>query len=239
MQKTRIGKVELGGIPVIAAVIDRPVDLGALPDIRAKGAALAELRFDLMGLAANDALAYALKVKETGLFSVIGTYRETPGNQAGRLDFFRTILPAVDAIDLETGPEINETVIKLATGKIVIVSHHDFGQTPPDDQLQFLINQCLIQGSHIAKIAVTPRTNKDLDRFEAFIKKQKAPLIAITMGALGRDWRVRAFKSGSLLSYAFIGEKEVAPGQMSLDELSKKLSVAFPSFKTELNRKQV
>jgi 3-dehydroquinate dehydratase-1 len=234
MKKLSIGSVELGKLPVVAAVIDRRVETDALAAVRKQGAALAELRFDLMGLDAAEALTYAMGIKLTGLFGIIGTCRETPENKAGRFDFFRTVLPAIDAIDLEIFRDINRPVMEMASGKTVIMSHHDFEKTPDDNALQSLVDQCAEQGPDIVKIAVTPRTNKDMDRFEAFIKRQKIPLIAIAMGPLGRDWRVKAFKAGSFLTYAFIGEKEVAPGQMPLAELSQKLSAAFPSFKKAL-----
>lgn len=236
MNKTNIGPVVLGKMPEIAAIVESRSDLAQIPRAEKLGAGLVELRFDLINLPEAEALSLATEVKGMGRFGIIGTLRETQANRGKRVTFFKTVMPALDAVDIEIESGISGEVIALAQGKTVIVSHHDFERTPPMKELQALADRCFSLGGHIAKIAVTARSNKDVDLLEEFTRGYKKPFVSIAMGPLGRDWRVKAFKAGSLFTYAYLGEKPVVPGQLSAEELSHRIAVAFPSFKTKLIR---
>jgi 3-dehydroquinate dehydratase-1 len=231
MPPIKIGNTELGRLPRIAAVIDRPMEPSALMRLSDLGVTLVELRFDLIGLEARSAAGFAKQVKGLGKFGVIGTLRETLQNTLARFAFFKTVLPVIDCVDIEISSDINARVIQAARGKTVIVSHHDFEKTPEVPELRAMMEKAFDLGAHIFKIAAQAGAKEDVERLMEFAQKCGRPVVAIPMGPLGEDARVGGFTAGSLFTYAFTGDKPVAPGQLSVKEVSARLCKLFTDFK--------
>jgi 3-dehydroquinate dehydratase type I len=72
------------------------------------------------------------------------------------------------------------------------------------------------------------RGRDDVTRVLRFWVESSIPTVAIAMGPLGTISRVIAPLFGSLFTYAFVGEREVAPGQLPLDELSSMIARLYP-----------
>ncbi|MFH0921585.1 MAG: type I 3-dehydroquinate dehydratase [Fibrobacterota bacterium] len=219
----KIGPVELGKRPRIIAVVDAFLPKPELKRQFDQGAAIAEIRFDLLPGDPREALRYAKTVREAASFGILGTLRETPANTMLRYDLFRRFLPDVDAVDIEIDAPINRQVISLSKGKTVIVSHHDFQKTPAETELFSMAENARKQGAHIFKIAAMAKTPDDCTRLLGFIKKSPLPVIVIVMGELGKPARTEALRLGSLAGYAFTGEAPVAPGQLSVAEMAASL----------------
>jgi 3-dehydroquinate dehydratase-1 len=235
MDKIQIGPIELGKIPCITGVVDVQIDVSALKVLSEKGVTLLEFRFDLLGLSAVKAIEYVIEVRDNTDFGFIGTLRETQMNKADRLSFFEEVIPHVDCVDIEIFTDINRPVIEMAKGKTVIVSHHDFEKTPAMDELNAMADKAMALGADIVKIAATVNNEDEGSRLMDFTKACPYPLVSIAMGPLGPVLRVKAFEFGSLLTYAYIGNKPVASGQLGVDELSAKLRHVFPAFKSQLH----
>ncbi len=125
-----IGSIALGEIPRVVAVIDEFLDMHRIAALAKTGADILEMRFDLLGDDIPSLCVYVDKIKKTTNFPCIGTIRETDGNRHKRMDMFKSVIPFVDAVDIEIDASIAQQVIAHAAGKTVIVSEHDFEKTP-------------------------------------------------------------------------------------------------------------
>ncbi|GAA2975241.1 type I 3-dehydroquinate dehydratase [Lentilactobacillus parakefiri] len=109
----------------------------------------------------------------------------------------------------------------------VILSAHEFQGTPPELEIISLLEQIQNQNADIAKIAAMPRKFKDvLTMMRATAtesEKLDIPIIAISMGNLGRISRITAPLFGSVLSFATVGDAS-APGQIAIDDLRKEMA---------------
>ncbi len=97
----------------------------------------------------------------------------------------------------------------------VIVSHHDFEETPPD--LERILRRILCLKPDVAKIAVRARDIADVPAVLELLRGYggSVPLIALSMGEAGLVSRVLAGKFGAFLTFAsFAPGEEAAPGQV-------------------------
>jgi 3-dehydroquinate dehydratase I len=132
----------------------------------------------------------------------------------------------VDMIDVELENEIPflGSVLDSAhdNGIHVIMSWHNFTETPPDAVLAEKIASMNRHGADVAKIAVMPRTVDDVLRLlhvtlEARRKFPRLPLCTMSMGSLGFLSRVAGFLFGSDMAFA-AGQEVSAPGQIPIGE---------------------
>ncbi len=133
----------------------------------------------------------------------------------------------VDLIDVElfTGDEIVRDIIAFAHAHNtrVIVSNHDFHQTPDKDELIRRLLRMQELGADIPKIAVMPRCRKDvLTLLEATREMSEEyadrPIITMSMSGTGLVSRLCGEVFGSALTFGAVG-KTSAPGQIDASEL--------------------
>ena len=239
----KIGNVELGypHAPVIAAVLKR-LSIDAAARAEASGAAIIELRIDLLEPEERS----IEKVKEflTSLnMSVIITNRRREeggsfmGTEDERIEVLRSIMATemVDAVDIEFLADGRDEIIEEAKKHHipVILSFHDFSGMPAPAEILELIDAMYNAGGSIAKIAVTPGTPYDTLNLLQLTHQVSSDghgqlLITIGMGDWGRHLRVIAPLYGSVLTYGFIEDEAVAPGQFSVHELRDMLDKLKP-----------
>lgn len=240
----RIGKVSLGRSPVIVLTLTGSESLEAVRRakllVRARPAVplLLEIRIDRFPtLDAEKILGQIRSLKRLGtsLIATIRSRKEGGGRSipdSVRLQLFKKILPAVDAIDLELGSRA--LVRKLVPrahrlGKQAILSHHDFKSTPSDQKLLALIRQGKRWGGDLVKLAVTPKRPQDVARLLLLTHRNREKhLVSIAMGRDGQVTRVLGPRFGSLLTYGFIGRAQ-ALGQLSVARLSREIKALFPN----------
>ena len=239
----KIGNVELGypHAPVIAAVLKR-LSIDAAARAEASGAAIIELRIDLLEPEERS----IEKVKEflTSLnMPVIITNRRREeggsfmGTEDERIEILRSIMATemVDAVDIEFLADGRDEIIEEAKKHHipVILSFHDFSGMPAPAEILELIDAMYNAGGSIAKIAVTPGTPYDTLNLLQLTHQVSSDghgqlLITIGMGDWGRHLRVIAPLYGSVLTYGFIEDEAVAPGQFSVHELRDMLDKLKP-----------
>lgn len=229
MGNIKIGTVELGSVPRIVAIIDEILPVDTVKGVQERGAALLEIRVDLIPAEFGAIIEYLDKLKGSIDIPLIGTIRETEGNRNKRLSIFERIIPYIAAIDIEIDSDINRDVIDKAKGKIIIVSEHNFEKTPSDEKLSEIVETAKDMGADIIKIAAMANREEDVTRLLEFTKKRSESLVTISMGEIGKRSRVEALKYGSLFTYAFVNKK-AAPGQISLDEMVREFKVQYPDF---------
>jgi 3-dehydroquinate dehydratase-1 len=231
-----IGRVTLGSFPRIVVILHDQAPVRSLKTLKGNGADIVEARIDLFHSAEIESILNSLKrIKQTSRLPIIATIRrsEDGGKRSvpdhTRLEFFKVIIPLVDCIDTEIDSPITDEVIRLAKRrkKKVIVSYHNFKETPSDQHLVKLIRKGKIKGGDIVKLAVTGRNVDDVARLLTLTHKHRdTHLITISMGKKGQISRVVAPLFGSLLTYGYV-DSPIAPGQLSIGELKRMMGSFF------------
>ncbi len=142
---------------------------------------------------------------------------------------------AVDLVDIETSrdPRTVERVIAAAHrhGTVVIGSFHDMASTPPEHELVERLRAQRRLGADVPKIAVTPRTPRDvltlLSASLTVAEDLSGPHIAISMGTLGASSRVAGETFGSAATFASVGQGS-APGQLRAEDVAGVLEMLRP-----------
>ncbi|MEG2128956.1 MAG: type I 3-dehydroquinate dehydratase [Acinetobacter sp.] len=208
---------------------------------------LAEFRIDLLEFAADSkqviALGHELK-KVLGAKPMIATIRTH--NEGGKLtisdaDYGKTYQaylkqPFMDMLDVEMfrDQQVVKNTVKLAHDKkvLIVMSNHDFKQTPSEDEIvKRLLKQDEL-GADILKIAVMPQSKQDVfTLMNATLKvsqQSKKPLLTMSMGKLGTISRIATANMGGSFSFGMIGEAS-APGQIDVTQLKQFLKTVQPT----------
>jgi len=100
----------------------------------------------------------------------------------------------------------------------VIVSHHNFEQTPPD--LPAIHARLAATGAAVVKVAVMANHILDTVPVLRLLRDARVPTIALAMGERGVLTRILAPKFGAVLTYAAAGDAaEAGPGQVSVRQM--------------------
>ena len=140
------------------------------------------------------------------------------GTEDKRLALLReAIVAEVDYVDLEL--DIAKSIPRYGTTKR-IVSYHNFDETPVE--LAKIHKQLAACDPDIVKLVTTANWPGDNARVLELVARAKVPTVAFCMGEIGTVSRILCGKFGSPWTYAtFSRERELAPGQLSFDEMKK------------------
>ncbi len=206
-----------------------------------------EWRVDaLESLAARaELLSLAARVREAaGALPLILTLRApyeggcTEGlSDAMRADLLLALLPYAkpEFIDLElamSSPDfLRVRSACRAVGIQLIVSSHDFAETPTADALRSIFARARDAGGDVAKLATYPKDFSAVLRLMSVTREAATqlgiPVVGIAMGELGVVSRVFATECGSALTF-IAGSEASAPGQVSLTR-HRQLRALLPS----------
>ncbi len=128
-------------------------------------------------------------------------------------------------VDLESSRDFKNAILKTAhiAGCKVVISFHDFRQTPSRHVLMEKIVSCFASGGDLAKIACRADTPQDAARLLGLLDSP-SPLIVAGMGSCGPITRVVGPLLGSVWVYASLDDgKETASGQIPARKLEKLL----------------
>jgi 3-dehydroquinate dehydratase-1 len=213
--------------PCIVASLGREArrDISALDD-----ADMVEVRLDLVAADPLDALK---EIRRAVQKPIIVTNRmkseggRFEGSEQERLELLCRAAGYADYVDIELKAERRADFLGRID-KPAIVSFHDFHRMPGLDELRSILQEMKSADAAIAKIAVTPSCLKDNLILLNFLLEADMPLCVIAMGELGRHLRAVAPLYGSALTYGYVSEP-TAPGQMSINELSRALDLLNPA----------
>jgi len=232
-----LANLEIGQKPLIAAVIPGEKFLKLAKRAKKIGADLFELRIDRFNnLKPNFLVKTINELKAKTKLPIIATIRhrkETDFSkikhyftEEERLFLFHNLIPIVDGVDIELqAKKIISQVINFAKekNKIVIVSYHNFQETPLNKKLESIVKEAKSSGADIAKLAVYAKNINDLARLMFFTYTCPIkPLISISLGKVGAISRIIAPIFGSCLTYAFVNEPK-RYGQFELKDLVKEI----------------
>jgi len=194
----------------------------------ARGADLIELRLDYL----ND-LKEISRIVESTLLPIIATNRqyEQGGHRTQNED--KRVQALLDAagqgfryVDIElTTLGLNSVIHELKkTGAELIVSFHDFKQTPGMAELEKIVGSQMKMGADICKVVTTANSIDDSLSCLLLSSKmsRKAKVVCFAMGKMGILSRVLCPIFGSQFTYASVEKgRETASGQLSISNLKK------------------
>ena len=129
-----------------------------------------------------------------------------------------------DYVDIDlhkNDPAMKAHIIQAARSmdKKIIMSYHNFVETPTKRELQHIIKQGFQEKADIVKLATMVQHYHD-NALLISLYADYENIIALGMGALGKITRVSALFSGAPFMYAAVDEaNNAAPGQFSYREL--------------------
>ncbi len=147
------------------------------------------------------------------------------GSEEQRTDMLiEAVSLGADYIDLEllAPRESREKVLAAVkeTRTKLIVSLHNFKETPQQESLEEILTLLLESGADIGKIITMAEQPQDNLRLLSLLPKAKDlnfPLIAFAMGQVGVMSRVATTAFGGYMSYCSAdGEQLTAPGQLGI-----------------------
>ncbi len=143
----------------------------------------------------------------------------------------------VDILDVEIDNDIEflnkiKTIIDNKKTKLIL-SYHNFKETPEGDFLYSKILEGERLGADIVKISVMPKDYGDvLKLLNVTYRARNAvdiPLITMSMGQIGLASRLIGGLFGSDMTYA-VGEEPSAPGQIPIEDVNTVLNILYKSF---------
>lgn len=124
---------------------------------------------------------------------------------------------------MDTDPKEIKRLIKNKKNSQIILSYHNFSQTPLRTELRKIIRKHQTLEGDIIKIAVQPQTEKDVItviELALELKEKQIPAIIISMGEKGKITRIVAPELDSVFMYApLTKDQSSAPGQITADNL--------------------
>lgn len=134
---------------------------------------------------------------------------------------------SVDMVDIElmSGNVLVCQLVKIAhqNDVKVIMSYHDFDQTPDVHEMKKHLECMEILGADIGKIAVMPHRYKDVVRLlevtMEMSQRLNIPLVTMSMGEMGKISRISGELTGSAMTFAS-GGLSSAPGQIPVEKMN-------------------
>ncbi|XP_059439089.1 bifunctional 3-dehydroquinate dehydratase/shikimate dehydrogenase, chloroplastic-like [Corylus avellana] len=168
-------------------------------------------------------------VKQSPLPTLV-TYRpvweggQYEGDETKRQDALRLAMElGADYIDveLEVAPDFNSSIYgKKPENFKVIVSSHNFHNTPSAEAIGNLVARIQATGADIVKIATTALDITDCARIFQIMVHSQVPTIGIVMGERGLISRLLSPKFGGYLTYGALEAGAIsAPGQPTAKDL--------------------
>lgn len=184
-----------------------------------------EVLKELQEVLTEKILLFTFRTKEEGGEQTIslGAYRDL---------YLVVANQGVDMVDLELARVefLGRTFVqslKEANTKIVM-SSHNFEQTPVDGDLVFRVNVMKQLGADIGKIATMPKQLQDVLRIMGLVSKVRGfhemPLAVMAMGDLGKVTRISGEVTGSVFTFGSL-EEASAPGQIPVEQLDRILTL--------------
>ncbi|MCX9081389.1 MAG: type I 3-dehydroquinate dehydratase [Candidatus Methanoperedens sp.] len=211
---------------VVASIGKNPITTS----IKAKelGADILELRIDLIS---EDPHKILKDLKELRLPVIITNRMKKEGgawtgSETRRIQELISLIPYADAVDIELCAPDRDIVVKKATnaGKKIIISTHDFQNTPDVKTMEDSIRESFDAGADIAKLAVMPHSLDDVLHLFEVTLHSCGPVCTIAMGDIGKHSRAISPLYGSVMTYGYV-DIPVAPGQLRVDELKYMLKL--------------
>ena len=191
----------------------------------------AEVRFDFLEI---EKIPETLEIIKNDLNRIVCTLR--PRKEGGKFSGDEKERIAILKLIAEYNPfllDVEFNILKknsllakyLSSTKVnLLVSWHDFNKTPNSAELKKKKKQMSRFSNNVKIVSTAKSTNDSTRMLELYRKKEKMNLISFAMGDLGRISRILCLYLGSPFTYVSL-KKAIAPGQFSIDEVKKIISL--------------
>jgi 3-dehydroquinate dehydratase-1 len=181
----------------------------------------AEIRLDVSRITSSEIRSVFSSGKR-----LIATCREGFYNNDERRE---RLLEAINAgaafVDVET--EADDDFRKTIAGQArtnncrLIVSYHNFDETPSLPEMCSIVDTCKKQGADIVKLVTTAHSKSDAARtLSLYDQCPSTSLVAFSMGEAGLITRIACVFLGEPYTYAAISDdKPLANGQISMEKI--------------------
>jgi len=190
-----------------------------------------EIRFDFLR---TEQIPQILEDIKKDLNKIVCTLRpkleggKFSGSEKERISILKLIAeynPYLLDVEFGTIRKNSDLAKYLKTTKTkLLISEHDFKKTPKFPELKKKIKQMAKFSSNVKIVTSAKSTNDSTRVLQLYKNRGKISLIAFSMGDLGRMSRILSLYLGSPYTYVSLG-KPIAPGQFSLDEVKKIISL--------------
>ncbi len=181
---------------------------------------LVEIRYDMMGKTPDEVLP-----ELDPRIRHIATCR--PLNVPGE-ERFAILSRAIELgasyvdVEIESDQAFVKEIGKIASDKesSLIVSYHNFEETPSLEFLNEILDSCYRLGADVAKIACVASTAEDNARLLSLYTRNGRKVI-LGMGEKGKITRIAALELGAEFTFAALDAQSVtALGQLSYEEIT-------------------
>jgi 3-dehydroquinate dehydratase/shikimate dehydrogenase len=181
---------------------------------------LVELRIDYLRDLTPSSLTCLLETCKTYHLPALVTNRVRDeggyfeGDEEQRIGYLQEAIKfGADYVDIELNhyPAIKKEQTKL------IVSYHNFAETPSLSNLRAIQNSMAETHADIYKIVTYPKTRDDVQIIKQLINESQGDVIFLSLGELGRETRLNP--KNYLTFLALEAEKGSAPGQPTIAEI--------------------
>ena len=214
-------------------IIEKEVDsfINAIKRANDTNTDLVELRIDYLKTISAEVLDQILATKsDKSLILTIRTKEEggmSSLDEKIRQDLFLKFQDKVDYVDVEFAAKKTAKALISEKKSRIIISMHDFENTPPNSFLSDFINQAFDFGADIAKIAVMCNSFDDsLQLLELLDEWKNKNVIIIGMGEFGTLTRLLSPMFNPYMTFVSADESsKSAPGQITLNQMGKILDL--------------
>jgi 3-dehydroquinate dehydratase type I len=188
---------------------------------------LAEIRLDLTGFQAGE--IKRIFSHPTPTIATCRTEKSGITDQLNRLTLSIESGASYVDIEIEASQELREAIIAVARKHNckVIISYHNFKETPAIEELFTIVQQCYTLGADIAKVATQVNRIADNARLLSLYSMEK-PLVVLGMGDKGKISRIMAPFLGAEFTFASMDDGEAtAPGQIKYGKMKELIQYLY------------
>ncbi len=235
MSHTPIGNIIAGPVPIVVGTISSREALECFGTVPKDLCDVAEVRLDEIG-EFDGWIEACERIESVGVPTMTTIRLASEGGKWARrsnerLALFDRAIKTLAAVDVEFKSDILKDVSSQAKamGKAVIVSFHDFNETPTESSLLEVIKSAA-EHATVVKVSTMVRTESDIATLKGLLDADfGVPLCVIGMGALGTRTRTAFPVLGSALTYGYL-DAPSAPGQLPATILVDYLRLNLPAY---------
>ncbi len=184
-----------------------------------------EIRFDFLEQSdISSAIEVTEFIKSRSIFTLRTQkeHGEFKGNENERIDILKKLFDVSPMLlDIEYNTIIQNNSLKdyLKNKTKILISWHNFFNTPPDDYLESKIRDMMKFSNNIKVVTMATKGSDSFRLLNLYKKFQNINLISFAMGDYGVISRILCTIYGnSPFTYASL-DKTIAPGQLSVIEM--------------------
>ena len=190
------------------------------------GADFAEIRFDFVSRNRMQAAIDAVRgIRSKAVFTLRSKDQggKFAGSEQERIEWLKKLAeqkPMLLDVELDTIKE-NDELADFLEKTPILVSWHDFQQTPPSDELADILSEMRIYSNYVKVVTTAKSVEDSLRLLELYESTTGLHPVIFAMGDAGIVSRILCTIVGNApFTYTSL-EKAVAPGQLTVKQMRK------------------